>query len=123
MTEMSAREFRGDANPDTPRYPVLARDFVQGQQSHDMTLFIDDDGQAHHVCASEENSTLHISLLSDDSLTTSGKYVRIFENRWNEAPALCKRGGRYWMISSDCTGWAPNAARSAVADSIWGPWT
>ena len=26
------------------------------------------------------------------------------------------------MLSSDCTGWAPNAARSAVADSIWGPW-
>lgn len=26
------------------------------------------------------------------------------------------------MITSDCTSWAPNAARSAVADSIWGPW-
>lgn len=27
------------------------------------------------------------------------------------------------MICSGCTGWAPNAARSAVADRIEGPWT
>lgn len=25
-------------------------------------------------------------------------------------------------MMSGCTGWAPNAARSAVAESIWGPW-
>jgi hypothetical protein len=48
--------------------------------------------------------------------------VRVFENRWNEAPAICKHDGRYWLITSGCTGWAPNAARLAVADSIWGPW-
>ena len=27
-----------------------------------------------------------------------------------------------YVIASGCTGWAPNAARAAVADSIWGPW-
>ncbi len=26
------------------------------------------------------------------------------------------------MITSGCTGWAPNAARSAVATHIFGPW-
>jgi len=31
--------------------------------------------------------------------------------------------GKYYFIGSDCTGWAPNAARSATAESIWGPWT
>jgi hypothetical protein len=40
-----------------------------------------------------------------------------------EAPAICKRQGRVYFIGSDCTGWAPNAARSAVADAVWGPWT
>jgi hypothetical protein len=30
--------------------------------------------------------------------------------------------GQTYMLSSGCTGWAPNAARLAVADSIWGPW-
>ena len=30
--------------------------------------------------------------------------------------------GTYY-IGSDCTGWVPNAARSAWAPGIWGPWT
>jgi hypothetical protein len=123
MADMRERNFRYDSNPETPRYPIVARDFVRGQDSRDMTLFLDDDGQAFHICASEINSTLHISRLSDDFLTTTGDYVRVFPCRWHEAPAVCRHGGRYWMVSSDCTGWAPNAARSAVADCIWGPWT
>jgi len=46
----------------------------------------------------------------------------VFENRFMEAPAICKHNGKYYFIGSGCTGWEPNAARSAVADSIWGPW-
>ena len=121
MAEINAKQFPGGLNPDTPRYPICARDFASGQMSRDMTLFVDD-GQAYLIGASEENSTLPISLLNDDYLAPTGRYVRVFENRWHEAPALCKRKGRYWLIASDCTGWAPNAARSAMADSIWGPW-
>ena len=99
------------------------RDFAGGQMARDMTLFVDDDGEAYHVYASEENTTLHISRLTDDYLTPAGDYVRVFPGRFMEAPALFKRQGRYYLIASGCTGWAPNAARSAVADSIWGPWT
>lgn len=114
--------FSGGPNPEVPKHNLLARDFTLGQMAKDMTLFVDDDGKAYHVFASEENSTLHISQLTDDYLSHSGKWVRVFEHRWNEAPALCKYNGRYWMISSDCTGWDPNTARLAVADYIWGPW-
>jgi hypothetical protein len=35
---------------------------------------------------------------------------------------MFKHQGRYYLITSGCTGWAPNTARLAVADSIWGPW-
>ena len=90
--------------------------------ARDMTLFVDDDAKAYHIFASEENSTLHISLLSDDYLSHAGKYIRVFENRWHEAPAICKHQGRYWLLTSACTGWDPNAARAASAPSIWGPW-
>ena len=90
--------------------------------ARDMTLFVDDDGVAYHVHASEENQTLHISELTEDYLDFTGRYVRVLPGRQNEAPALFKRRGRYYLLSSGCTGWAPNAARSAVADSIWGPW-
>lgn len=120
--QLKGLTFSGGPNADTPKHPILARDFAGGQMARDMTLFVDEDGAAYHLFASEENSTLHLSLLSDDYLSHAGKYVRVFEHRWSEAPALCKRQGRYWMLSSGCTGWAPNAARAAVAPSIWGPW-
>ncbi len=35
---------------------------------------------------------------------------------------MFKHDGEYYVITSGCTGWAPNTARLAVADSIWGPW-
>jgi len=55
-------------------------------------------------------------------LTYSGHYKRIFQYRYNEAPAMAKRDGKYYLISSDCSGYAPNEARSAISPSIWGPW-
>ena len=100
----------------------LARDFAGGQIARDMTLFVDDDGNAYQIYASEENETLHISQLSDDYLSPAGIYSRAFEKCFNEAPAICKYQGHYWMLTSGCSGWAPNTARASVADSIWGPW-
>ena len=49
--------------------------------------------------------------------------MRAFPKRYMEAPGDLQASGSVYFIGSDCTGWAPNAARSAVADSIWGPWT
>lgn len=114
--------FVGSPHPDRAKQPFMARDFSGGQIAKDMTLFVDDDGKAYHVFSSEENSTLHISELSNDYLSHTGKWTRVFEYLWHEAPAICKHDGRYWMLSSNCTGWCPNTARSAVANSIWGPW-
>jgi hypothetical protein len=102
---------------------LLGRDFTKGQMARDMTLFVDQDGKAYHVYASEENSTLQISILTDDYLNSSGTYARAFVGRYMEAPALFYHQGKYFFIGSDCTGWEPNAARSAVASNILGPWT
>jgi beta-xylosidase len=102
---------------------ILARDFKGGQMARDMTLFVDDDGQAYQFYASEENATMHVSLLTDDYLKPAGKFARIFIGRSMEAPAVFKCAGKYYLIGSDCTGWKPNAARVAVAENIFGPWT
>lgn len=96
---------------------------AEGQMARDMTLFQDDDGKAYHIYSSEQNGTLHISQLSDDYLSPAGRYVRIFPGGFNEAPALFKHLGKYYLFSSDCSGWKPNPGRLAVADSIFGPWT
>lgn len=101
----------------------LFRDFREGQMSRDMTLFKDEDGMAYHITASESNQTLHISKLSNDYLSVSDEYVRIFPGGRNEAPAIFKKDGTYYLISSGLTGWRPNPARSAKARNIFGPWT
>jgi hypothetical protein len=112
----------GDLPADADSLNLLGRDFQGGQMVRDMTLFVDDDGKAYHLFASEENSTLHISELSDDYTSYSGRFIRVFAGRFMEAPALFKKDSLYYFIGSGCTGWNPNAARSAVAPSIWGPW-
>jgi len=108
------------AHPDTLN--LVKRDFEGGQMARDMNLFVDDDGKAYHIYSSEENSTLHIALLTDDYLDHSGQYARYFAGRFMEAPAMFKKEGKYYLMMSGCTGWAPNEARSAVAESIWGEW-
>lgn len=115
--------FGGEILPTHPdNLNLLGRGYIEGQMSRDMTLFVDDDGTAYHIYASECNSTTHIAELTGDYMDHSGRFARAFVARWMEAPAIFKHRGQYHFIASGCTGWAPNAARSAVADSIFGPW-
>lgn len=105
-----------------PEEAFFKRDFKGGQMARDMTLFVDSDGKAYHIYSSEENGTMHIAELTDDYQEHTGRFVRVFQGRFMEAPAICKKDGKYYLIASGCTGWAPNTARQAVAESIWGPW-
>ncbi len=90
--------------------------------SRDQTVFVDDDGKAYQFCSSENNATLYINELTDDYLRPTGRYTRNFIKMSREAPAVFKHDGKYYMISSGCTGWDPNQAELAVADSIMGEW-
>lgn len=100
----------------------VRRDFEGGQMARDMTLFVDDDGTAYHIHSSEENQTLHISELTDDYLGFTDNWVRVLAGGQNEAPAIFKHDGVYYMITSGLTGWDPNAARSFKAAAVMGPW-
>lgn len=101
---------------------ILGKFFKEGQMARDMTLFVDDDGKAYHIYASEYNASLHIAELNESYTGHSGKYARFFVGRFMEAPAICKYNGAYYLVMSGTTGWNPNPARGAVAPSIWGPW-
>jgi beta-xylosidase len=101
----------------------LRRDFDSGQMARDMTLFVDDDGKAYHFHSSENNQTLHVAELTDDYMDFSGNYTRILHGEQNEAPAIFKKDGKYFMFSSGLTGWSPNPGKSAVANHPFGPWT
>lgn len=102
---------------------VYKRDLHVGQMVRDMTLFVDDNDKAYHIYTSEENSTLHFAELTDDYLGYTGRYKRFFPGRFHEAPIVFKDKNNYYLIASGCTGWAPNAGRSAFANSIFGEWT
>ena len=123
VPEAARQRFSGGSLPAHPdSLNLLGRDFEGGQMARDMNLFVDEDGKAYLIHSSEENSTLHIAELTEDYTACSGRFARFFPGRFMEAPALFKQEGKYYLIMSGCTGWAPNAGRSAVASSIWGPW-
>ncbi len=90
--------------------------------SRDQTVFVDDDGKAYQFASSENNATLYINELTEDYLKPTGRYTRNFIGASREAPAVFKHDGKYYLLSSGCTGWDPNRAELAVADSIMGEW-
>jgi beta-xylosidase len=118
----SARAGVAVANSARGPFKYLGSVKPEGADSRDQTLFMDDDGEAYRIYSSEWNKATYISLLSRDWLRHVGRYIKIFEGQKLEAQAVFKRGGKYYLIASECSGWDPNPAHAAVADSIWGPW-
>ncbi len=100
-----------------------------GGTFRDMNVFVDDDSRAYVFYASEDNWTMYVVRLNRDFTgpelpAVEGKtWARILVRQMREAPAPFKHNGRYYVITSGCTGWKPNAADYAVADHILGPWT
>jgi len=114
----------GVAISDSPKGPFtfLRSERPNGNMARDMTVFQDDDGKAYHFFASENNATMHVCRLSDDYLYHTTAETRILTGRSREAPAVFKYGHKYYLITSACTGWDPNMASYAVADSVLGNW-
>jgi hypothetical protein len=99
-----------------------------GGTYRDMNLFVDEDGRAYTFYASEDNASLYIVRLNDE-FTAPEKptienqtWARVLIGKYREAPAPFKFKDKYYLITSGCTGWRPNAADYAVAEGILGPW-
>ena len=99
-----------------------------GNTYRDMNLFLDTDGRAYAFYASEGNWTMYIVRLNAEFTgpempQVEGKtWARILIKQQREAPAPFKYNGKYFLITSGCTGWKPNRASYAVATNILGPW-
>lgn len=99
-----------------------------GGTFRDMNLFVDDDGKAYVFYSSEDNLTMYVSRLNEDftgpetPAVENQTWARILEKQNREAPAPFKWNGKYFLITSYCTGWAPNAANYSRAENILGPW-
>lgn len=96
--------------------------------SGDFAIFQDEDGAIYHIAVRKPDGgrtdkPLVCGRMSDDGLKPAGDYLPMegVENA-TEGPALLKRDGKYYLLGSASTGWAPNAARLFVADHLTGPY-
>ncbi|MGW0820205.1 family 43 glycosylhydrolase [Streptomyces sp. NPDC002845] len=91
--------------------------------SRDITVFVDTDGTGYMVSAARENYDLHIYRLTNDYTGIAALVADPWHGGHREAPALFKRNGVYFMLTSGATGWNPNQQQYATATSLSGPWT
>ncbi|MGJ5830606.1 RICIN domain-containing protein [Streptomyces ossamyceticus] len=94
-----------------------------GTTSRDMTLFKDDDGTAYQITSAAGNADLQIWKLTADYTAYDNLAANPWAGTFREAPALFKRDGVYFMLTSGNSGWKPNQQRYATAGSVTGPWT
>jgi hypothetical protein len=94
-----------------------------GTTSRDMTLYKDDNGTAYQITSAAGNADLRIYRLNADYTAYDSLVANPWPGAFREAPALFKRNGVYFMLSSGNSGWSPNQQRYSTATSITGPWT
>jgi hypothetical protein len=90
--------------------------------SRDITVFVDTDGAGYMISAANENYDLNVYRLTAD-YTNTASLVRSWPGNHREAPALFKRNGVYFMLTSGATGWAPNQQQYSSSTSITGGWS
>ncbi|HEX3623823.1 MAG TPA: glycoside hydrolase family 43 protein [Verrucomicrobiae bacterium] len=101
---------------------------VYGGTFRDMNLFVDDDGKAYVFYSSAGNWTMYVVRLNaeftgpETPCVENKTWARILTRQMREGPAPFKWRGQYFLITSACTGWAPNAANYSSAGNILGPW-
>ncbi|RPE28553.1 RICIN domain-containing protein [Kitasatospora cineracea] len=94
-----------------------------GEMSRDITTFVDDDGTAYMVSAANENRDLHVYRLTADYTGIDAQVQSLWNGSSREAPALFKRGGVYFLLTSGATGWTPNQQMYGTATSVTGSWS
>ncbi|MFG2933999.1 RICIN domain-containing protein [Streptomyces achromogenes] len=91
--------------------------------SRDLTVFVDTDGTGYMASAANENYDLHLYKLTADYTGIASLVANPWPGGHREAPALFKRNGVYFMLTSGATGWNPNQQQYATATNLAGPWS
>lgn len=92
-----------------------------GKESRDIGQFVDDDGAAYLIFESRPSHGFYIAALTPDRMDVSREVS--FLHIPLEGGALVRQSGRYYVVGSQLTGWAPNPNLYAVSDSLSGPWS
>jgi Ricin-type beta-trefoil lectin domain-like/Glycosyl hydrolases family 43 len=94
-----------------------------GYMSRDCTLFVDTDGTGYFISAANENADLHVYRLTGDYLEIESLVVKLWVGQKREAPAMFKRNGYYFLLTSGATGWSPNQQKYAYSTNIASGWS
>lgn len=94
-----------------------------GYMSRDITLFTDNDGTGYMISAANDNADLHVYRLTADYRAVEARVQRLWPGSYREAPAMFKRNGVYFLLTSGATGWSPNQQKYATATSVAGTWS
>ncbi len=127
---------------DSENAPDHGFDGQSGGAVRDMNLFKDKNGEAYVLYSSDGNETMYIARLNEEYTAIAkdtdkgidgtgwsadkmdeADYTRNFVKSSREAPAMFTYNGKYYLMTSGCTGWDPNQAQYAMADHPMGPWT
>ena len=93
-----------------------------GVKSRDCNVFVDDNGTAYFISTTNENTDLGLFRLSADYLSVK-QHTTLMAGERREAPAVVRVDGLYYMLSSACTGWAPNQCKLSVSKNLRKGWT
>ena len=94
-----------------------------GHMSRDCTVFQEENGEAYFISTARDNQDLHIYKLSEDYLSIDRLVRVLWPGQMREAPTVFKKDGIYYMLTSGCTGWAPNQSSWAWSTAIDGDWS
>ena len=102
-------------------YKFLKSFRPNGNMARDMTLYVDDKGNAYQVYSSRDNYDMRIVELTADYLSPTKK-DSLMSSDHREAPAIFQHDKNYYLVTSACTGWAPNEANLYASKSLFGNW-
>lgn len=94
-----------------------------GHDSRDQSLFVDEDGTAYLLSATNMNSDINIYRLDETWTKPVALTNTICKGQHRETPSILKKDGTYYFFSSKASGWYPSQAMYASAENLGGVWT
>ena len=94
-----------------------------GNDSRDLTFFIDKDESGYLVSATRVNTDMAIYALTSDWHNITSKVATVLQNQHREAPAMVNIDGYYYLFTSTAAGWYPSAGQFISATALAGPWS
>jgi len=93
-----------------------------GHESRDIGLYTDAESSKAYIgyAADHVNRTIRMVELSGDYLDVTKNDVDVQAHC--EGPGILKKGNTFYLLSSACTGWAPNPGTYYTAPSLMGPY-